>query len=190
VHRYVLLLASLNRLDDALVVVETALKFDPRNAALQSLYAQLENIRLAGGGLEFQSAFNEAAVHINQGRREEAFRLFDQILASPQADATTVISIAQAYIELNEPLRLEQALLRLVQVTPANPEAWYDLAATQAALGRNQDALKHLRRAIELSQDRLRTDPGQRNLIIEARRDPRFAEIQHTAEFQRLMRGR
>jgi hypothetical protein len=45
VFRYVQLLLSLNRADDARLLAETTLKLDPKNAQIQSLLEQLKNIK-------------------------------------------------------------------------------------------------------------------------------------------------
>ncbi len=49
VFRYVQLLANLNRLDDAILITRTCLKFDPNNEAVKNLLQQLQGIKSLRG---------------------------------------------------------------------------------------------------------------------------------------------
>ena len=92
-------------------------------------------------------------------RTNDAIAIMDELLADPNAPAETILTVASAYNDLNELERLENALIRLVEVLPENPEAWFDLAATQAIMGKHQLALQTLSRTMELSRARREKNP-------------------------------
>jgi cytochrome c-type biogenesis protein CcmH/NrfG len=81
-------------------------------------------------------------------------------------------------------------LLRLVKLMPDNPEAWYDLSGIQATLGKTQDAIRSLTRALQLSNDRLSRQPEAKDLAAIAAKDTRFAGLRGHPEFQRLLSGK
>jgi tetratricopeptide (TPR) repeat protein/phage shock protein PspC (stress-responsive transcriptional regulator) len=206
VHRLTNLLLSQMRIADALLVAQTALRFDPDNPTLQEWVAriqgafqsrgQIEEMQLRLAALEqavreeptnASAVFDLASLYIEVNRAGEALRLFDQLLEQPGVDLNTVLSIANAYAQLQDGTRLEQALQRLVVMSPGSPEAWYDLASTQAILGRYDEALQTLARALELSNQRLATQPQQPDLRLSATTNTSFLPIRQRPEFQRLI---
>lgn len=134
----------------------------------------------------------EAALGASEGYRQlgeqaQVIRLLDQVIASPGADLNVILQAAQQYANMGDYGRLEKALQRLVQVAPDNPEGWYDLAALQASISKPKDALASLRKAVELSQLRRKTQPNARDLIEEARKDPRFQAMAQQPEFRQVI---
>ena len=88
--------------------------------------------------------------------------------------------------------RLEAALERLTKVMPSNPEAWYDLAAVKAQIGKPAEALTDLKQALDLSAERLKRDPLKRDpktkdLLATARQEGRFAALRSSPEFKKLV---
>jgi Flp pilus assembly protein TadD len=81
---------------------------------------------------------------------------------------------------------LEKALGRLVAIAPENPEAWYDLAAIQATLSKTNEALASLRRAVQLSNQRLAQKKKKKNLAAVAPLDDNFVSLRTMRDFQRL----
>ena len=74
-------------------------------------------------------AFELASAYMQMRRTNAAFQILDQLIDSPQADANLLLSVASAYVYLQQGARLETVLEKLVKVSPDNPEAWYDLAS-------------------------------------------------------------
>ncbi len=74
-----------------------------------------------------------------------------------------------------------------MKLDPANPEAWFDLAALKASLGKAADSLAPLKKALELSAERLKREPKARNLLEQTRKDARFNALRPTPEFQKLV---
>ncbi len=276
VFRYVNLLLSLQRLDDALLVATTCLKLDPYNLQVLDVVKNLTAIKqrqpkanpqqltlpqmeravrdnpsnfqaafnLASGYLQVQEAgrasqeldrvlnhplagvrewrvllrayasydnldgvqrtvaklekrahanppdFN-AAIALVEGYRDmqqfdAAARTLDQVLDHPQADAPAVLQAAMQYAALTNHQKLEVALDRLTKLEPDRPEHWYDLAALRAALGKSPEALLALRQAIELSSQRLKTDPKALDLRAKALQDPHFSALRQLPEFKQV----
>jgi tetratricopeptide (TPR) repeat protein len=197
------------RLEDAERVVETCLRFDRENLSMQQLLNQVRTMRQAGGAgpvpprpqqrvieLEIQHqanpsngplAFELASLYLHLRRTNEAFAVFDRLTGQPGVDANALLSVAQVYAQLGQGPRLEATLLALTTTTPESPEAWYDLASTQAILGKSKEALDHLQRAVELSQQRRATTTTAPDLRITASASPAFASLKALPEFQALV---
>jgi tetratricopeptide (TPR) repeat protein len=208
VFRYVNLLLSLNqpgRLDDAIKIAQTCKKLDPSNAQVDDLMRKLKEIRQSmGTALEMQSklsgiegkfkseptvsnAFSLANVYMSLGRSNDAVRVLGAALNHPQTDAGAVISIANAFVQLNQVGMLEQALGRLVTLTPDSPEAWYDYAGVLSIVGKTTNAVESLTKALALSGERMKKDTKARNLKDESLKDPRFNILRGMPEFQKLL---
>jgi tetratricopeptide (TPR) repeat protein len=206
VFRYVNLLLSMNRIDDALLVSTTCKKLDPDNSQIDGLIDQLNKMKSQQAQLvqtqsnlqqvekevrdnptNFQATFNLVSAYMQLQQTNRAVQLLDEVLTNPHSDARAVLGVAQAYAHLNMHLKLEATLEKLVKVTPDSPEAWYDLAAMKAAIGKSSEIMQNLRQALELSAQRLAHDPKQRDLRAEAQKDARFNALRQSREFQELV---
>jgi tetratricopeptide (TPR) repeat protein len=206
--RYVNLLLPLNRVDDALLLGETCLKLDPYNAQVIGLVSNLQSIKnqmssmvpaqphndLQGMEEEVrknpnnvQASVQLAGVYAQVQQTGRAMQLLEGALTNPSVQPNVVIHAAQIYNQLGDLPKLEAALERLTKVSPESPEAWYDLAAMKANLGKNAEALPALSRCLELSAKRLQRDPKARDLAKDARQEVRFTALRATPEFQKLL---
>ena len=289
VYKLMNLLMGSGRVDEAILVTETSLKFDPSNAVFQNLVNQLRSMRPTGQGhaaapavlespfaelearfasnpnnsqvaLELASAYRQiqkndsahqvldsvaanpqadvasllsvAQAYAEMGSRAKldsmllklkdkagtlfeeyrantnnipvafqvisiymitqqtnaAMALLDDLVARPNADPSTLLSAAQAYAQMLSAPKLEGALEKLAAAVPDSPEAWYDLAAVQATIGKSPRALQSLKKALQLSQQRLKTQPGAKDLRPVAAGEGRFAQLRTLPEFQQLVR--
>jgi tetratricopeptide (TPR) repeat protein len=118
---------------------------------------------------------------------KQAESLFDPVLANPNADPNEVTAMAQIAARVGDISELEKILEKLVAVLPDRPEAYYDLAVIKTVLGKNDEALKNLKSALDLSAKRLSTNSSARNLLTEARADQRFNPLRNLPEFQKLV---
>src|SRR5205085_3478780 len=179
--------------DDALIVALTCLKLDPYNgqvldlvnrlqaykkqqaegAASQLSLAQLEKAVL-DNPTNFQASFNLAAAYLQIQQTNRAVEILDRVLNDPHAESGAVLAIAQAYAQIGNYAKLETTLERLVKLVPDSPEAWYDLAALRATMGKSPEAITALGRAFELSAKRRILDPNSKDLVAEAQKDQRF----------------
>jgi tetratricopeptide (TPR) repeat protein len=213
VYRYVNFLLQYNRVDDALLVAQTCIKLDPFNDQVKSLINTLQGFKTQSATRnqfqeQLQQLQTEAAVHptnfqdilalgnlysqMQDTNRtfqlfSQASKLFDQELASPTVQTENVMAMAQICAALGNLAKLETILQKLVALNPDRPEARYDLAALEAITGKPDEALKNLRISIDSSSRRLLTNSTARNLMNEARRDPRFNPIRNLPEFQKIV---
>jgi tetratricopeptide (TPR) repeat protein len=206
VFRYTQFLLQFNRMDDATLIAETSVKLDPQNNQLRGLLENLKSYRKQSAGMKqtqasiqhledevrnnptnLQSALDLASADLQMQQTNRAIEAMDGLLANPRVNASAVLAVAQAYTQMQNLPKLESALEKLVKVTPASPEAWYDLAALKANLNKFSEALAALKQALELSTVRLQGDPKARDLRETARKDARFDALRQSPDFQTLM---
>ena len=209
VFRYVNFLLQFNRLDDALLVAQTCLKLDPFNDQVSGLINQLEDFKkqsaarnqleqmqtaAAANPTDFKNILALGSFYSQMqdtNRVSELFRqssgFFDQELANPNARPDNVTAMAQICAAIGNLPKLEAILEKLVVLQPDLPEARYDLAALDSITGKTNDALKNLGICIDASARRLATNSAARNMVNEARNDPRFNAIRNLPEFQKII---
>jgi len=206
VFRYVQLLLGQNRFDEALTIANTCLKLDPYNSSVIGLVKNLQAYKSQAGEFNrsqqslldlekkvqenptnFLLAFNLASTYLQLQQTGHAVQVLDGVISNPQVDENAVLAIASAYAQMANYPKLENTLERLVQVTPQKAEAWYDLAALKATLGKAAEAYPALGRALDLSAKRQGQDAKSRDLLAEAQKDPRFNPIRETQEFKKLV---
>jgi tetratricopeptide (TPR) repeat protein len=189
VFRYVNLLLSMQRFDDAIAIVKTCQKLDPFNTSIDGLLSQVEAYKngSTGGHMpQGNSSFSEAVRLIQNHKTNEAIQLLGQILSASNTDTVTLMGVAQAYVQLGMVQGAEAAVQRVVSMSPDNPEAWYNLGGLQAAQGKLV-ATQALKKAFELADQRRKQDPKAIDLREHARNDPNLAPIRNTPEFQKLV---
>jgi tetratricopeptide (TPR) repeat protein len=113
--------------------------------------------------------------------------LFDRVLADPHVSSNEAGFIAQTYAKMGNLTKLEAVLQKIVTLVPDQPEPWYDLAALNTILGKPDQALQSLRQSLDLSAQRLKSNPTARDLLFEARKDPRFNSLRNLPEFQKMV---
>jgi len=190
------------RFDDALAIARTALKLDPYNGQIAGLIANLEDYKRRSGDLAgIQKLENEVRANPNnltaalqlafvelQGQQfDRAYALLDTIVSHPKLDLNILTPIVDAYKQLNNIPKLEVALVRLTQLQPQNPEAWYDLGTVRIALGKPNESLVAISNAITLSNGRRVTNPAALDLAATARGDANLAALRTLPAFQKLI---
>jgi tetratricopeptide (TPR) repeat protein len=210
VFRYVNFLLALQRFDDALVVAETCQKLDPFNSQVVGLVNNLRNFQrtrqtgqppaeaaptlaqlekaVVENPANFQLAFDLAAAYLQMQQTNKAVETLDRVLNDPRADGNAVLAVAQAYASISMFPKLEVTLERLVKLAPDSPEAAYDLAAIKSVLGKTQESLVNLKRALDLNAKRRVEDTNaldlRQNLLQQNPPDHRFDSIRQTTEFK------
>jgi tetratricopeptide (TPR) repeat protein len=213
VFRYVNFLLQYNRLEDALIVAQTCLKLDPFNDSVKGLIKQLQEFKSQSASRgqfqeQLQKLQTEAATNPTNFQNvlalgnlyaqmqdtnrmielySQASRLFDQELANPAVQTENILAMAQICAALGNLPELETTLKKLVALNPDKPEARYDLAALEAVTGKTNAALNDLRLCIDASSKRILTNAAARNLLVDARSDPRFNPVRNLPEFQKIV---
>ena len=186
------------------------MRFDRENATLRSWANQVKSARQSQGPIQTQFinaqqrlaqlekqyrtnpsdgkvAFELASVYLQLQQTNAAFEILDQLINGPQVNADTLLSVATAYAQLQQGARLEAVLERLVKVAPDSPEAWYNLAATEALVGKEAEAMTALGKAVELSTQRLAKQPAAQDLRKNAATNQSFAALRSRPEFRKLV---
>jgi tetratricopeptide (TPR) repeat protein len=151
-------------------------------AVVDKLAAQYQANR---SNLDAGTALGEG-YHLLQ-RNDLATQTLNEVLNHPNLDANAAMLLAQQYAALIDYPHLETTLEKLSKLAPGSPEAWYDLASLKASLGKNAEALPALKQALELSAARLKKDPKARNLVMDAKSDPRFAALRQVPEVRQML---
>jgi hypothetical protein len=206
VIRYINFLLQYNRLNDALLVSQICLKFDPYNDQIRGLVKQLgdfksqstvrsqletqlqrmENEARANPG-NIQNLLSLANIYLQMQQTNRVIELFDRVMADSHVSFNEAGFIAQTYAKIGNLAKLEAVLQKIVAIVPDQPEPYYDLAALEAVLGKPDPALQNLHRSLDLSAQRLKSNPTAHDLLSEARKDQRFNLLRDQPEFQKIV---
>jgi len=205
-YRYVQLLASDRRFDEAIAITTASSHIEPENAGLANLLKQLRRMKDQAEGrresanaaptaivpngvtvnTDFSSIAAAAQEYLSAGRTNDALRIADGYLGDTKADAKMISLAAQIYQQSQNYPKLELALKRWVEFTPT-PEAWLDYAASQAIQGKEAEAIESLKRALALNRERLRTNSAAADISAGLGRDPRFMRLRANRAFIALL---
>ncbi len=206
VIRYINFLLQFNRLDDALLVAQICLKFDPHNDQIKGLVKQLgdfkgqaaarsqvemqlqqmENEGRANPG-NLQNLLSLANLYLQMQQTNRTIELFDRVMADPHLSSNEAGFIAQIYAKMGNLTKLVAVLQKIVTLIPDQPEPWYDLAALNTILGKPDQALQSLHKSLDLNAQRLKSNPTAHDLLSEARKDPRLNPLRNLPEFQKMV---
>jgi len=217
--RWVNLLISTGRFDDAVLIATTSQKLDPFNAQIENLIFELKRIKAQSGGMappaaavapdpaalnaqlapleqqfkaspkNVQAGLQLANAYMQAQQHTKVVEVLDQILANPEADASALVFSANLYAQLGHIGKVEQALASLLKASPENPEGHYDLAAVRALQNKGPEAIETLRTALQQSAKRLERDPKAPNLYSNALGDARFAALRALPDFTKVLDG-
>jgi tetratricopeptide (TPR) repeat protein len=206
VFRYVQFLMQYNRIDDALLVAKTCLKLDPYNGSVADLIDNLEKYKSSAGQRDqvenqlqtmeneaqknptnYQNIFSLAGLYLQLQQTNRADDLLLQAVTRPNPSVAVLRSAAEFFAQTANFPDLEITLRGLATADPNIPETWYDLSRLELMLGKRDEALKDLGTCVNLSNARLKTNPGARDLRNDARNEPSFNSVRNTPEFQKLV---
>ncbi len=191
VYRYVNLLMATQRFDDAILIAKTCLLFDEDNDQIRGLVESLQDYKQPkqSSAALFESAMKGIEEALKLGQTNAALQLIDQITQSPKVDAPMLMQLAGSAMKLQQFDRVENALTRLTQIQPNNPEAFYDLAVVKSMFGK-PNAMAALGNAVRLSNERLKNDPAASDLAKVAAAEARFQPFHNLPEFQQALLGK
>ncbi|MFO1498780.1 MAG: DUF2723 domain-containing protein [Verrucomicrobiota bacterium] len=137
VYKLMNLLMGSGRVDEAIQVTETSLKFDPSNPVFQNLVNQLRSMRPAGGAgraaiappapapfAELEERFRSNSADSQVGmeliaayrqiqRTDKVTEVLDMLASNPHTDVPALLSVAQAYAEMGSRVKVDSVLQKL-----------------------------------------------------------------------------
>jgi tetratricopeptide (TPR) repeat protein len=188
-HLMQLLLAR-NRIEEAIMVLKTCHKLDPYNGQITDWITNLEQARQKGGNsntsgnVTIQQFLDQVQQQIAARNTNVADHMLQQILDLPQADAATLIHVADLYLRLGDMGKSEQAVTKLTQVAPDSYEAWYNLGIIQSARGKTADAVHDLQKAVALNDGERAKNASLPNLREHLMTDASLGALKQSAEFR------
>jgi tetratricopeptide (TPR) repeat protein len=216
-YRYVIgLLLPEGRVPDALLLVDACLKLDPYNSQVLQLRDNLRSYQrqqpaaaappppgaptltpvspqqmesdLRTNPSNYQLALQLASIYHQTRQPARAVQLLESVVTNPAAPFGALMQASQMFNAMQDWTNLERSLDRMVAMAPAGaPEAWYNLAAARAILGKNPEALAALSQAIAQSNQRRKTDTNAPDLAAEARKETAFPTLRSMPEYQKLV---
>ena len=185
----------------ALDIAKAAAQADPSNQQFKGLVQQVEKTVAEAkpadlGQLEkefnsnptnFTAGLDLAHSYLSSGQTNRAFELLDQIVANKDVNASALRNVAQIFAQQQNFGKLETVLSRITEVTPDSPEAWYDLAALESVLVKKSEAITDLKQALDLSSQRLKSNPSAHDLAAQVVNDGHFNSLKNDPEFQSLL---
>jgi tetratricopeptide (TPR) repeat protein len=214
VIRYANFLFQFQRFDDALVIAKTCQKLDPYNGQITDLVNQITNIQAevaqqtannVQANAQLQQMETEAheqptnvqnllmlgSAYYQMHRTNDAVALFEQALTNSTLTFDDASALAQLFLKLGNGYldKLAGTLEKRATIAPESlrPEAYYDLAAFNAVIGKNSEALDNLRIAMDLNAKRLKSDPKASDLAVTNRTDSRFDALRSLPEYQKIV---
>ena len=142
VFRYVNLLLSMQRFDDALTVANTCLKLDPFNGQVIDLVNRLQQFKQSGGGAgghpmqpnvaelektvqenpsNYQAAFNLASAYLAMQQNARAIEVLDRVMNDPHADMTALKALITAYKSIGSTSSLQALAQKLEKEVKEKP---------------------------------------------------------------------
>jgi predicted Zn-dependent protease len=135
----------------------------------------------------YTNIFSLAGLYLQLQQTNRADELLVQAVSHPNVPVGVLQSAAEFFAQTVNFPDLELTLKNLTVDDPGIPETWYDLARLELILGKSSDAIKDLATSVQLSDERLKTNPAARNIRDIARTESSFNSIRNTPEFQKIV---
>jgi tetratricopeptide (TPR) repeat protein len=206
VLRYVNFLMEATRTDDAILVAKNCLPMDTRDDEVSNLLSNLEQYKKEcdewtdftnkGAAMEnearinptdYTNLFSLAWYYIQAQQTNRAAALVERMISQLSLPPDALHGAADFFVRINQLSNLEVVLKMLTVTVPSEPEAPYDLARLETLLKKDDDAIKYLRTAIRLSDQRLKTNPKALDIRKAARNETNFDPIRNRSDFRKLV---
>ena len=128
------------------------------------------------GKLAAAYRYTDGGGEASRAAYQEAIRLANRRLEVDELDAQTLAYLAAYYVNIGADARAIESASQAASLEPDNPEVWYFAGVVNARLGKNDETIADLRRAVEM---------GYSRRLIGA--DPQFAALQELGDFQDLI---
>ena len=96
---------------------------------------------------------NIAIIYIEQGKKEEAVKAFDDAIKMYPKDAQLVLAQGQLYYQLGDVNKFKELCLKAAEIDPNNPNIFFNIGTIALDKGNLDEARKYLEKAIQLKPD-------------------------------------
>jgi predicted Zn-dependent protease len=177
------------RFSDARVVIENFLKEDPGNDKVQEFLGQIRDTEKADArrrelegmlqrGADVRVALELADIYRKMNLSQLFESLTMNILNQDNLPPEVALEVGQMFADSKRLDLLGTALEKYLARKPGDPRRWIDLAAVQAHLGRTNECMQSLRRAVQIGGE------PARDIV---RKDRRFDPVRPMPEFNTLV---
>lgn len=94
-----------------------------------------------------------AYIYVEQGKKEEAIKAFDDAIKKYPKDAQLVLEQASLYYQLEDIKKFNELMLKAAELAPNNPNVHFNIGTVAIQNKDIETARKHLQKAIELKPD-------------------------------------
>src|SRR5206468_3026710 len=114
------------------LIAQTCFRFDRENPTIKGLINQISSLKQQQGAIaraqqdlrqkeeqvrtnpaDVKRAFDLASAYLQMQRTNAALNILDQLITNPQVEMNTLLSVASAYVQLQQGPRLETVLKRM-----------------------------------------------------------------------------
>ena len=154
VYRYMYVLMGSGRYEDAIMILETAIKLDPYNEQLERTLKQLKTIKVSSKAYDenlnkwraewkadpgnFQAAINMISLYDSMGRFDLCSDIVEEILRSPKLNPDAEIAVAQ-YCQAKSPGKFADMRPRLDAIINASNASVHHINAIVDLYVKGQD---------------------------------------------------
>ena len=160
------LLGKSGRLDEALELFHQAVSLSPANAAAWlsrgraysglGLFANAESDYQKCVDLDPTNSmawYNLGNIFLQTGRFAAAIERFDKVRSLSPVQAQAVCNRGTCWLQLNDFERAERDYRQAIELSTLLPQPHYQLGVVLCAQGRVQEAMPHVKRALQLGSD-------------------------------------
>jgi tetratricopeptide (TPR) repeat protein len=132
---------------------------------------------MAQPNVDFNVALELSDIYARMGQTAQFEQITKSMLASTNLPPNAYLAIAQLYGNLKRWDLLTNALRRYLEYAPGDHKAWMDLGFTYVMLGRPDEAVAALKRAVETGGETARSLLRQDQRFDPLRQHPGFAKL-------------
>jgi predicted Zn-dependent protease len=176
--------------DEAVKAAREYLKLDPGNSVLEDFVKRATSSSKQGTAMPVQDIFKEIDTAIKAKQVDRAAAMLEELLHNAQANGPILTQVAQAYGQMGNVPKAEEAMRRATEVDPTESQSWYNLANVLAFEGRAADSAEALKRAFATNEVERVANLQMPDLRRNAMTNPNFSKIRETPEFKAALEAK
>ena len=135
----------------------------------------------------YQAALVLANAHLTLGDFSSAYAIAAKCASRPN-DPFSLVTAAQIYNILGDFTKKEPVSRRIAELNPSSPESWFDLSLVLAQVGKTNESLSTLRRALDFNLRRLTTNSQAFDIRTQLHSNRLYAPLESLPAFQEILR--